>query len=296
MRRNKKEPAWINRNHLFNYPMLIVGSAIAIFFLILTLMGSWLAPNDSLLIQMQDRLLPPSYTYPLGTDHLGRCILSRLLEGAHTTLGLSLAVIAVVTVIGVPIGLLSGYIGGRVDAVLMRLADGSGALPEFLIAVAVAGILGPGLINVMLAVACVKWIGYARVVRGIVTSERQKEYIMASVVAGSSIGNVIGRHLLRQIASPLGILIAGDIGRTILLISALSYLGLGAQPPAPEWGAMLSDGRPYFQAASQLMIYPGLCILMVVLACNLISDGMRELLDVRGQSTINFRNGRKGET
>lgn len=283
---NKKPGALRKRHRFFRHPMLMIGMAIALFFLILTLTGSWLAPNDPLLIQMQDRLLPPCFTYPLGTDHLGRCILSRLLVGAHTTLGLSLAVISVVVAIGVPIGLISGYKGGRADTILMRMADGSGALPEFLIAVAVAGIVGPGLMNVMLAVACVKWIGYARVVRGVVMSERQKAYIMASIVAGSSTGTVIRRHLLRKIASPLGILIAGDVGRTILLISALSYLGLGAQPPAPEWGAMLSDGRPYFQAAAQLMIYPGLCILIVVLACNMLSDGLRELLDVRRSSSI----------
>jgi peptide/nickel transport system permease protein len=207
------------------------------------------------------------------------------MAGTHTTLGLSVAVISAVVAIGVPVGLISGYRGGRMDAILMRVADGTGALPEFLIAVAVAGFWGPGLLNVMLAIACVKWIGYARIVRGVILSEREKDYVLASIVAGSSGLTVIYRHLLRQVASPLAILVAGDIGRTILLISALSYLGLGVQPPAPEWGAMLNDGRPYFQAAPRLMMYPGLCILFVVLACNLLSDGLRDLLDVRGKSS-----------
>ncbi|MFC4601888.1 nickel transporter permease [Cohnella hongkongensis] len=269
--------------YVAKHPLIAIGMALLVFFLLFALCGSWLAPNDPLLIQMSERLQPPSLAYPLGTDHLGRCILSRLMAGTHTTLGLSTAVIVAVASIGVPIGFIAGYQGGRVDALLMRVADGAGALPEMLVAVAVAGFLGPGLLNVMLAIACVKWISYARIVRGIVLSEREKDYILVSIVSGSSNWSVIRRHLLRQIASPLAIVAAGDIGKTILLISALSYLGLGAQPPAPEWGAMLNDGRPYFQAAPELMLYPGLCILAVVLACNMLSDGLRDLLDVRGK-------------
>lgn len=264
-------------------PIIWTGMVLYSFFLLFAFMGSWLAPNDPLLIQMSERLQSPSLAYPFGTDHLGRCILSRLMVGTHTTLGLSTAVIVVVAAIGVPIGLISGYKGGYVDGLLMRVADGAGALPEFLVAVAVAGFLGPGLWNVMLAVACVKWIAYARLVRGVVQAEREKEYVLVSIVSGSSGWTVIRRHLLRQVAPPLAILVAGDIGRTILLLSALSYLGLGAQPPAPEWGAMLNDGRPYFQAAPELMLYPGLCILFVVLACNMLSDGLRDMLDVQGK-------------
>ncbi|GIQ68377.1 ABC transporter permease subunit [Xylanibacillus composti] len=268
-------------------PLLSAGLVLFGLFSVLAIFGTWLAPNDPVLIQMSERLRPPSWTYPLGTDHLGRCILSRLLAGTHTTLGLSVAVIGAVAAIGVPIGFISGYKGGRLDALLMRMADGAGALPEILIAVAVAGFLGPGLLNVMLAIACVKWIAYARIVRGLVRSEREKEYVLVSIVSGSSGWTIIRRHLIRHILSPLAILVAGDIGRTILLLSALSYLGLGAQPPSPEWGAMLNDGRSYFQAAPELMLYPGLCILFVVLACNMASDGLRDLLDVRANSRVN---------
>jgi len=265
------------------HPLIFMGFALLCLFFLLALIGPWLAPNDPLLIQMSDRLQPPSAAYPLGTDHLGRCILSRLLAGTHTTLGLSTAVIVAVSAIGVSIGFISGYWGGRLDALLMRVADGAGAMPEFLVAVAVAGFFGPGLLNVMLAISCVKWVSYARIIRGVVLSEREKEYILVSIVSGSSGWTVIRRHLLRQVVSPLGILISGDIGRTILLVSALSYLGLGAQAPSPEWGAMLNDGRSFFQAAPALMLYPGICILLVVLACNIISDGLRDLLDVQGK-------------
>ncbi len=265
-------------------PLVSTGGVLLLLFLLLAIIGPLLAPHDPLLIQMGERLRPPSMDYPLGTDHLGRCILSRLLGGMPLTLGLAAAVIVIVVAIGIPIGLLAGYAGGRLDTVLMRLADGAGALPEFLIAVAVAGFLGPGLPNVLLAIACVKWIGYARLIRGVIQSEREKEYVLASIAAGSSGWTVIRRHLLRHAGAPLAIVAAGDMGRMILLISALSYLGLGAQPPAPEWGAMLNDGRAYFQSEPQMMLYPGMAILLVVLACNLLSDGLRDRLDVRSGS------------
>lgn len=263
--------------------MLSAGAGIGVVILLIALLSPWLVVNDPLLIQMSERLQPPRLTYPLGTDHLGRCIFSRLMAGTSATLGLSLLASLIVVGIGVPVGLAAGFAGRRVDAILMRLADGAGALPEFLLAIAVAGFLGPGLANVILAIAAVKWIGYARLVRGIALTERKKDYILASIVSGSGKWTIVKLHLLRQIYSPVAIMAAADVGKTILLISALSYLGLGAQPPSPEWGAMLSDGRPYFQTAPELMIYPGLCILIVVLACNLLSDGLRDVLDIRSK-------------
>ncbi|GKU78820.1 nickel transporter permease [Paenibacillus sp. L3-i20] len=273
----------VGRNLLRN-PMICIGIGFIVVAIVLIILGQWIIPNDPLLVNMSDRLLSPSLQYPLGTDHLGRCLFSRLLEGARTTLGTSFLFILIVVSIGVPIGLFSGYRGGIVDSVLMRITDGLGAVPEFLLAIAVAGFLGPGLLQVMLAICFVKWIGYARLVRGIVLSEREKEYVLASIVAGSGTWAVISRHLFRQIASPLAVMASLDVGRMILLISMLSYLGLGTQPPSPEWGAMLSDGRPYFQAAPQLMIYPGLSIFIIVLACNLLSDGLRDKLDVRNRT------------
>ncbi|MEI7024170.1 nickel transporter permease [Paenibacillus sp. y28] len=272
------------RGELRRKPIICFGLGLAAVIISAALLSPWLVPNDPLLINMQDRLLSPSMQYPLGTDHLGRCILSRLLMGSQATIGISCLILLAVTVIGIPVGLFSGYFGGRTDAFLMRLVDGAGAVPEFLLAIAVAGFLGPGLLNVMLAISCVKWIGYARMVRSIVLLEREKEYVMASIVAGSGLWALIKRHFSRQLAAPLAVMAAVDVGRTILLISALSYLGLGTQPPIPEWGAMLSDGRAYFQAAPQLMIYPGICILAVVLASNLLSDGLRDRLDVKNRS------------
>lgn len=251
--------------------------------ILLTLLGPTIVPNDPLTVEMSERLKGPSFEYPLGTDHMGRCIFSRLVVGSQITLGISGLVIISVTLIGVPIGLIAGYLGGRVDSVLMRMVDGFGALPEFILAIAISGFLGPSLFNVMLAILLVKWINYARVVRSIVLSEREKEYVLIARVSGCSTSTILRRHLLPQIISPIMVLASLDIGKIILIISSLSYLGLGAQPPTPEWGAMLNDGRAYFQTVPELMIYPGVAIMLVVISCNLIGDGLRDMLDVRSR-------------
>ncbi|WP_134685138.1 nickel transporter permease [Brevibacillus migulae] len=271
------------RRSLLRKPSLVLGMSLLTLLVLFAWIGPSIVINDPLTAQMAERLQGPSWKYPLGTDHLGRCILSRLMAGAQLTLGVSALVIATVALIGVPLGLLSGYVGGRFDAAVMRLVDGVSALPEFLLAITIAGFLGPNLANLVLAIVMVKWIGYARVVRSIVLSEREKEYVLAARVAGSSLWTILWRHLLPQILSPVIVLAALDVGKVILTISALSYLGLGVQPPVPEWGAMLNDGRPYFQTIPELMIYPGIGIMIVVIACNLIGEGLRDLLDVRSR-------------
>jgi peptide/nickel transport system permease protein len=261
--------------------MALVGVILFGAVILITLLGPFLVPNDPYTANMAERLSSPSTEYPLGTDHMGRCIFSRLIVGAQTTLGITALVILTVILIGIPLGLLSGYLGGRLDTFMMRIADGLLALPEFILAIAIAGFLGPSLMNLMISVVLVKWVSYTRVVRGIILSEREKEYVIAAKVGGCSTRKIITRHLLPQILSPVLILAAMDVGKVILIISSLSYLGLGAQPPTPEWGAMLNDGRPYFQSLPQLMIYPGLAIFIIVLACNLIAEGLRDHLDVK---------------
>lgn len=263
-------------------PMTVLGILVLFAIILITLFGSGITSNDPLAVQMSERLKSTSIQYPLGTDHLGRCIFTRLIYGSQITLGISAVVIISVIVIGVPVGLFSGYIGGRIDTILMRFVDGVGALPEFLLAIAISGFLGASLKNLTLAIVLVKWIGYARVVRSIVLSEKEKEYILAAQVSGSRTFNILWKHLLPHIISPVVVLAAMDIGKVILTISSLSYLGLGVQQPTPEWGAMLNDGRPYFQAMPQFMIYPGVAIMLVVISCNLISDGLRDSLDVKG--------------
>lgn len=265
-----------------NY-MMLSGLGFLAMIILITLTGPFIIPNDPYTANMSERLAEPSLTYPLGTDHMGRCIFSRIIIGSQTTLGITGLVVATVIGIGIPVGLVTGYIGGRIDSVVMRLADGLLALPEFILAIAIAGFLGPSLTNLMISIVFVKWIGYTRVVRGIVISERNKDYVSAAFVSGSSHFKIIRRHMLPQIISPVLVLAALDIGKVILIISSLSYLGLGAQPPAPEWGAMLNDGRPYFQTTPELMIYPGLAIFFVVISLNLIGEGLRDILDVKRQ-------------
>ncbi|MGB8957261.1 MAG: nickel transporter permease [Tumebacillaceae bacterium] len=268
---------------VFRSPMMVIGTGLLALILLLAFLGPYLVPNDPLSVELSERLQPPSAKYPLGTDHLGRCNFSRLVEGAQHTLGITGLVILTVMFVGIPVGLVSGYVGGRLDAFLMRLVEGVGALPEFVLAIAVAGFLGPSLTNLVVSIVAVKWVGYSRVVRSIVLSEREKEYVLAARVAGTSTWRVIWRHLLPHIVSPILVLAALDIGKVILLVSMFSFLGLGVQPPMPEWGAMLNDGRPYFQTVPELMIYPGVAILLVVISCNLIADALRDRLDVRSR-------------
>ncbi|PZE20740.1 nickel transporter permease [Paenibacillus xerothermodurans] len=271
------------RSRLFWQPTAVFGILLVLGILAIVIFGPYMVPNDPLTVNMGERLLAPSWEYPFGTDHMGRCIFSRLVQGGQSTLAITGLAIITVMLVGVPVGLLCGYVGGRVDAVVMRCIDGMLALPEFILAIAIAGFLGPSLPNVMLAIVLVKWIGYARVVRGVILTERAKEYVLAAKVSGCGTFKLLYRHLLPQIISPVLVLAALDVGKVILTISSLSYLGLGAQPPAPEWGAMLNDGRPYFETAPELMLYPGLAIMVVVLAFNLIGDGLRDALDVKGK-------------
>ncbi|WP_051541198.1 nickel transporter permease [Caldalkalibacillus mannanilyticus] len=277
----KNQQIWTVVAKISRDPMLLIGIILLGMIILCTVLGPYVVWNDPVTVNMSDRLLEPSLQYPLGTDHLGRCIFSRLIEGAQITLGITSIVLVSIMLIGVPIGLLSGYIGGRFDSVLMRLVDGFIAFPEFILAIAITGFLGPSMTNIVIAIVLVKWISYARMVRSIVLSEKEKEYILSARVSGSSTLTVIMKHLFPQIISPVLVLATLDMGKIILLISSLSYLGLGAQAPTPEWGAMLNDARPYFQTIPELMIYPGVAIMLVVLSCNLIGDGLREVLDIK---------------
>ncbi|MGN7455695.1 nickel transporter permease [Paenibacillus pasadenensis] len=279
---------------LASRPWGIAGLAVGAVLAVLAFFGSALAPHDPLTVRMDLRLLPSSWTYPLGTDALGRCLLSRLLVGAQTTLGLAGLVIVAVLLIGVPLGLLAGYAGGRVDAFLMRIVDGLSTLPDFLLVIAISGFLGPSQVHLIVAIVAINWIGYARIVRGVVLSEREKDYVAAAIVSGCKPAALLRRHLLPSVLSPVLVYAALDIGKTILVVSSLSFLGLGAQPPSPEWGAMLNDGRAYFQTAPQLMVYPGLAIMLVVIAFNLMGEGLRSRLDQRYSERRSFDDGSSG--
>lgn len=263
--------------------MTMAGTIIITCVILIAILGPYHAPHDPVETNLSERLLKPSLTHPLGTDYLGRDLLSRLMHGSQITLKMVALVMVSVLLIGVPIGMLSGFVGGRLDSLFMRVVDGLIAFPEIILAIAIAGFLGPSLTNVMLAIVLVKWVSYARLVRSIVLSEKEKEYLLAAQVGGCTAFTILRKHVFPQVMIPLMIITSLDIGKMILTISSLSFLGLGAQPPLPEWGAMLNESRPFFQTHPLLMILPGGAIMLTVLGCNLLGDGLRDALDPKGE-------------
>lgn len=262
--------------------LALAGLVIILLVVTAGIMAPYLAPNDPEKVVLSQKLASPSVEYPLGTDHLGRCILSRLIYGTRVSLSTAAIALATIMLISIPLGTVSGYLGGRLDNLVMRVVDVLLAFPGLVLALVIAGMLGPGLLNVMIAVAAVWWVGYARVIRGVVLSVKEKEFVLAARSSGTSHLGIIIRHILPNVLSPVIVLATLDMGSLILAISGLSFLGLGAQPPTPEWGVMLNDGRPYMQVEPRLMIYPGLAIMTVVLAFNLLGDGLRDALDPKG--------------
>lgn len=250
------------------------------------LLAPWLAPHDPTHVDLNLRLESPGGDYPLGTDHLGRCVLSRVLYGTAVSLKTSFLVLGMIMTVGIFVGTVSGYLGGMVDSIMVSVMDVVLAFPGLVLALAIAGMLGPSLTNVMIAIAAVHWVGYARIIRGMVISIKEKEFVTAARASGSNGLQIVVRHILPNVLSPIIVLATLDMGSIILTISGLSFLGLGAQPPNPEWGAMLNDGRAYMQVAPWLMYFPGLAIFSAVLAFNLMGDGLRDLFDPRSLRRI----------
>lgn len=237
--------------------------------------------HDPTLTNLDNRLQGASLQHPLGTDQLGRDVLTRLLLGGQQTIGYSLLALIVSLVIGIPFGLISGFRRGLVDRIFMRIADGFLAFPDTIVAIVLSGLLGAGIGNLVLAIVIVKWVSYARLVRSTVLAESQKDYVLIARTNGLSSGKIMRKHLFPHIVGHVLVLASLDLGKVILLISAFSYIGLGAQPPIPEWGAMLNDSRPYFQSKPEFMIYPGLAIVIAVLLTNMLGDYLRDLFDVK---------------
>lgn len=237
--------------------------------------------HDPGLVNLGERLWPASLEHPLGTDHLGRDVLTRLLLGAKLTVGYGLLSLFAAVIIGVPFGVIAGFKGGLIDRIFMRIADTFLAFPDTIVAIVLSGLLGPGIENLLLAIVLVKWVNYARLVRSTVITERRKDYVTAATINGLRSFGIMRKHLFPHLIGNVLVLASLDLGKIILLISSLSYIGLGAQPPAPEWGAMLNDARPYFQSNMLLMIYPGLAIVFVVLLSNILGDYLRDAFDVK---------------
>jgi peptide/nickel transport system permease protein len=258
---------------------------IALIFVVMIFIGILYAflilKHDPYLTNLSGRLQSMSLQHPLGTDHLGRDVLTRLLLGGQQSIGYSFLALVAAVSIGVPLGIIAGYKGGIVDRLFMRVADGFLAFPDTIVAIVLVGLLGPSINNLIFAIILVKWVNYARLVRSTVLSEAQKEYILIARINGLSTSKIMTKHLYPHIVGHVFVMASLDLGKIILLISAFSYIGLGAQPPMPEWGAMLNDSRAYFQSMPELMVYPGLAIVSVVLVTNMLGDYFRDRFDVK---------------
>ncbi|HET9442122.1 MAG TPA: nickel transporter permease [Acidimicrobiales bacterium] len=259
----------------------MAGLVIVVSLALAALFASVLAPHDPDAVDVVRRFAPPSAEFPLGTDHLGRDVLSRLLHGARLSIGATLAVTLGISAIGLVMGMVAGYARGALDTVVSRVIEVLLALPPFLLALAVTGVLGPGLGNLMLAITLVWWASYARIVRGVVLAETGRAYVEAARAVGASGFRVLGRHVLPNILAPIIVLTTLDLGAVLLGLSGLSFLGLGVKPPTAEWGAMLAEGRVYLAPAPNMMLFPGAAIFLMVLGFNLLGDGLRDLLDPR---------------
>jgi len=265
----------------------LFGLGVVSIVLLAAALAPWLTPFDPLDQDINQRLKEPGWqtaegrVHALGTDHLGRDILARVIFGSRIALVVGLSAVLISGVLGMAIGLLSGYFGGKVDDFFMRLADVQLAFPFILLAIAVIGVLGPSLRNIIIVIGVSSWVVYARVVRGEVLSIREREFVQAAIALGSRDGRVLLRHVLPNAFTPWLVVATLDMARVIVIESALSFLGLGVQPPTPTWGGMLADGRVYLSTAWWLATFPGLAILVTVLGINLLGDGLRDTLDPR---------------
>src|SRR5690606_33082257 len=259
--------------------LALPGGAIVLVFIILAILAPWIAPHDPFHNDLMMMLQPPSWAHPFGTDELGRDILSRVLYGGQLSILEGLFSVALAMSVGVPVGMISGYVGGRTDTVIMRLIDIMLAFPGVLLAIVIVSILGPSLVNAMIAVAVYTIPIFARLARGSTLSVKEEPYIEACRAAGMGHFRILAKHIFPNIANTLWVMAALRVALAILTASSLSFLGLGAQAPSPEWGAMLANGRNYMLIAPHVVIFPGAAIVLLVLGINLFQDGLRLALD-----------------
>lgn len=262
----------------------LLGLGIILLLVVAGIFAPWLAPSDPNELNIENRLQSPNSEHLMGTDQLGRDLFSRILYGARISLKVSVMVVAISLLIGIVMGVVSGYIGGWVDEAIMRLVDLLIAFPGLLFALVVVSVLGPSLVNLLLALAVTGWTGYARIIRGEVLSVKEDEFVKAAQVMGASRTRIMSRHILPNVISPIIVLATMNLGTVVLATSGLSFLGFGAQPPTPEWGNMLATSRDTLTTAWWIANFPGMMIMLTVLGFNLLGDGLRDTLDPRDAS------------
>ena len=262
-------------------PLAAAGAGVVIVYALLAVAAPILAPHAPVTQFLEHRLDPPSRAFPLGLDQLGRDILSRILYGARLSLIIGLVVVVLGGVVGTAVGITAGFVGGRLDNVMMRITDVFFAFPSLILAMAIAAALGPSLTNTMVAIAIVTWPVYARLSRAQTLVLRRLEFVEAARAMGLTDVRIIVRHVLPNALSPLIVQASFNMGEAILIAAGLSFIGFGAQPPTPEWGVMVSEGRDYITTQWWVPTIPALAILLAVTGFNLLGDGLRDLMDPR---------------
>ena len=258
-----------------------VSSLLVLALLALAAAAPALSPYDPVEATMQNAYLEPSAEHIFGTDKLGRDVFSRILYGARYSLSGVLLLVAVIFLVGTSLGIISGYYGGKVDTVIMRISDMMISFPGMILAIAIAGILGGSLVNAVIALTIVSWTKYARLARSMVLKIKKRDFVEAAVVNGGKPTHILWKHIVPNILPLMVITAAADIGAMMMELAGLSFLGFGSQPPAPEWGLMLNEGRQQLQTAPWLMVFPGLAIFLTVVVFNLWGDSLRDVLDPR---------------
>lgn len=270
-------------------PVGSAASGILMLLVIVVVTGPALAPHDPLASDPAMRLCPPSAQFPMGCDALGRCLFSRILYGARASLGIGFAAVALSACLGTAIGLVAGYFKGWADEVFMRVTDMFLAFPEMVAAIALAGIMGPGDLNLVFAISCVSWTKYARLSRGIALTTREALYVKSARLSGVSPVMIIIRHILPTVRPAMTVLASIGMAKGLLSVSALGFLGFGVQPPDPEWGSLLMEGKDYLFTAPHLSIFPGLCIMLTVLSFNLVGDRLENVRSSNRGNHTRFR-------
>ncbi len=281
-----ESPYWATWKRFRRHGPAMVGLAILLAFAVLAAAAPLLTPYDPEKQQLSQALIAPSPEHPLGTDHLGRDIAARILYGTRLSMLIGVLAVGIGLLIGVPLGAISGYYGGWGDMIIQRIADILLSFPSILLALALVAVLGVGLQNVIISVGVGTIPSFIRLVRGSVLVIREQTYVEAARAIGVSDWNIIRRHILVNAMAPVIVQATLSLGTTLLVAAGLGFLGLGVQPPTPEWGAMLGEGRQYIFSAPYMATFPGLAIFLAVLGFNLLGDGLRDALDPRMDSEI----------
>lgn len=274
---------------LASNPVTVTAAVVLVIVILVALLARWLAPSGINEVDVANALAAPSAANPFGTDELGRDVLSRVMIAAAASLQVAVVAVVFAFVVGVPIGIIGGYVGGWLDTILMRIVDVMFAFPVLLLALAIVAILQPGLATTMLAIGIVYTPIFARVARASTLSVRTEPYVQVAQTMGTPTRRILVRHILPNIAGPLIVQTSLSLAFAILSEAALSFLGLGIQPPDPSWGGMLFDAQGFVHQAWWMSVFPGAAIFVTVLACNLLGDGLRDVLDPKQRTRIEAR-------